>query len=262
MLNRKLMIVLCAALAMLCLLPGKGVAVNYDGDITPITTPTLFRYAPGELENFVVRTTTKGAGQPMDMSMNLNMAVAESGEDLKWDIIVPQIKVNGQTIKQDVSFYEVVCTTDRRGLMGDFDISFPALEKMGKPVKPGSPQYEQTKNSIGNTVSQFCEKEIVSGEMLYTMNTSAFGQIKSGKKEIGPTLLGYSEYDGRKVVVAQMEEEGLKVAAPGNSGTMTLSFVGYSLFDETTMLPVKSEMDITMKVGGQKVKMRVTGDIK
>ncbi|WP_415714469.1 hypothetical protein [Maridesulfovibrio sp.] len=232
--------------------------------ITPITTPTEFRFSSFPESKIVMQSYWAANKEKESVLIVGGKAKAQESTDkneLIWDLDVLSMNVNNKKIKSDIPILSILARSDLVGEITKIAFTSPALSREGKSLK----SYTKFKTAMEHNISQYIttlrKAPVVSGDVLFYLNKSFLKGAKINKDielQTGPKLLGYSYLDEKKVVVAQMNIFDMPVFSKVDHD-LRLSIKAYYIFDAQNMQQIDGEAvcDLRDFTTGNQVKVEI-----
>lgn len=237
------------SLSLLLLLTGCAFTMpKYEGEITPITTPTSFEYSPAE-GTLVTSANISVGNDSAFFRASTPYKVTRSFDKLSWNVKIDSLTVNKQNFKHKLPIVDATMTTTRKGEILNVDLSFPALSAIGKPVNKESNEYDEMLKSATNQCSQITEKAIVSGEVMVKSKNTNIRFAGTDNRSLDTVLAGYGKYKGKKVVVSTITAKDEHMILDNSRDELEFfgSVFGYAVNDASTMAIIRAEIGISGK---------------
>ncbi len=209
-------------------------------NITPITQPTLFTYTPCKKISLLYESKTRGSGINNSQSIYMDIASEKSGNGLLWKLNVTKMKINNKSIDFGLPIFSFNCMTDYFGNILSKNFIFPGLASKGFDIKPGTKQYAEFEALADKYTSTLRGVPIVTGDKFIESNLDRLEgfTVLNGNSDASPILKGYSTYKGKKVIVAEVRNDDIKMMELKSKLMFTMAVQGHVLYDALTVQPV------------------------
>ncbi|WP_319581594.1 hypothetical protein [uncultured Pseudodesulfovibrio sp.] len=234
---------------LLCGCNAAKTIIPLDPEVTPVTTPTLYRYAP-EKETLVLTVETKGQNdqERSFQAMTIEFESVEDNGQLFLTTRLVKIQQQGKTIAPALPIAEI---TGRSDMMGNgelisahspWKLSLPDGERQEKEL------LENLKFDPKDILWPLPEAPIVTGQLLTSFGNAHIKIGDSPKQQTPLKLLleGEKVVDGVTYVTAQLDDQ-ISTTVQGRTAKMLLK--GYLKMDKATMMPVTAFVAMTYSLG-------------
>lgn len=232
-----------------CVKKASGPADFLIGDITPITIPTVFMHKPGNLPRTTMEKISLIGEKQEHTKVDLSARTEQKGDKLLLTINMLKISSDETTYEQDIPFCVIKAHFTPSGILSNTMLTFPALERDGEQISHKSDLYRSTKKSILKSMSELRTDKLVSGDKLYFLPPETFEKLTplGPSPQIGPTIQGYTDFQGKKMVLTRINYSDLEFKLKNSGIKVYIDIQGYEMFDAETMFMVKGKTVVTVK---------------
>lgn len=214
--------------------------------ITPVTTPTQYRYGPcvGKL---IVKINNEIGEKKLDQTMFVSYSVIQEQERLIWHMFIPEWIENGKHYKPRIPLVDYTMDTDLRGVADTTAITFPLIQSLGKAVPPETlAKLDTVKENLTSFMLPFPDEAIVTG---HTLRTNKINNLPKEFTLSDPytifTLDGEFVHEGITYVRESINKE-IPIKHNETGLILYINYSGYSIMRKSSMEEERSEMAVTI----------------
>lgn len=217
---------------------------QFNEYISPMTVPVQPMYRPCVLKfkyemaiNFYISENSSTKNVDQYFKMVGKYQIQKLGDMLTWDLIVNKLITNGETIAPNRALIEARMLTDIFGRIQEIEATSPALSSNMEQKK-----IDEFINSMKQSIKKISvglpEKPVRSGDSIIKINKNSFldmvpefqNNIKMDD-EIAYIIKGWSFFNGRKIIVASMDEV---ITTDIDGVGIQMKMNGYNLYNPKT----------------------------
>jgi len=237
--------ILACILCLLAILPAcrKHAPPPEEYAVIPVTTPTVYRYGPcaGELDysqEVTIGNTT------VRKRFTMRHSVIEADARLIWHIMLVSWVRNGKWYTPPLPLLEITQDTDRRGVPGDQHIS-THLNRTDSANKDFFEKLDKKNSGPANLPPPLQETAIVTGQPLFTKQSTPFQGPFTDLADIVPLLDGEFVRDGVTYVVTSLEQTA-EMKDEKSGAPMKVNIQGTFVYRKDNMEPMEIELTVIL----------------
>ncbi|MGE4424599.1 MAG: hypothetical protein AB7D39_20015 [Pseudodesulfovibrio sp.] len=236
--------------------------VPLDPDVTPVTTPTLYRYSPAK-ETLLLTVESKGRTEQEHtfQAMTIELESVEENGELVLTSRLVKLQLQDKTIAPGLPIAEVTARSDKRGnsrfiaVHSPWKLSLPDGERQEKEL------LEKLKFDKQEILWPLPEDPIVTGQLLTHFGDAHITTDDSSQKQtqLKMVLEGEKVIDGVTYVTAQLDDQ---ITTTVQGRTVRAMLKGYLTMNKATMMPETLLVAITYSLGNQALGAMKMGIVK
>jgi hypothetical protein len=231
-----------------------GGVPRFAQPVEPILAPIQPRYKPTSVHftyAMAMYAQVGNAPTPREALRYFEMAgenhITKLGDLLSWHMRVKRMVAAGETIAPGPDLIEARLLMDRFGTILDIEIASPVTDAPGPKHQAATALIMSTKAALQKVGTFLPRHPIRSGDAIVKIDRSTFGDLLAGfkahvklTKDLEYILLGWSRFQGKRVLVAAIDER-LNVAL-ARDADLWVKVDGYYLFDAETFQIVNGDV--------------------
>lgn len=232
---------------------GKKAIIPVDPDVAPVTTPTLYRYAPFQ-GKMLLTVEAKDLAKDTHIfeSCTIDFEGEERDGELFWTTLLTKKVEGDKTIEPALPIVKITARSDKRGIAQVIDVSSPWQRSMPNGEQREKELLETLNFELNEFLWPMSEEPIVTGQILTQFGEAKIteGSFSRSKTKLKMRLEGEKVADGVTYVTAQLDDKVTRVVQ-GQRLIVTLK--GHSMLEKRTMKPVKTFIAMTYTVSGKDI---------
>lgn len=234
----------------------------FDIPVEKVTEPQLYQYGPA-LGQVVQAIKTEKDGESTSVVMHLDYSIMESGSQLAWHVLIPELEENGKPLNLRVPLMDLSFNTTKQGEMHNLAFTFPIIKEYNITDPKVLAKFDKAAESMEQLTISLPDYPITSGQILYRVDLDEFAPIfKSIVGDPVHRLDGEFSYDGvRYVIISLNETVTAKLKETGESITMLIE--GKAVHRKDNMEEISSfHQIIATDSRGKNIFKRATSTLK
>ena len=232
-------------------------AIIFEEPIHEINIPISLLYKPVSLSYELINRTSEN-NKTNQLIFRGNTDVEPLGNKLLVKSVISSMKINYNEWRPNIPIAEFKHIMDTKGLVEEFEFSYPAFEKLPNlDPKELASLKETTKNNY-SLKNEYVNKPVSTGDNIYDSSLSEFlgnainnntNSLSDVKGEYKAVLIGSSYINNNKVYFVDIDGY---IDLP--IGNMKFIFYGYTAIDSKSHWPIKSEIAFNAIISDKDVK--------
>ncbi len=220
-------------------------AIIFEEPIHEITIPVSLEYKPVNFSyEFINRTSENNKTNQFILRGNTD--VEPLGNKLLVKSVISNMKINYNEWRPNIPIAEFKHIMDTKGLVEEFEFSYPAFEKLPNLDPKELSNLKETTKTNYSLKSEYVNRPVSTGDNIYDSSLSEFlgnainnnaKYLSDFKGEYKAVLVGSSYLNNKKVYIVDIDG-----CIDMSIGNMRFIFYGYTAIDSRSYWPIKSEI--------------------